>query len=42
MGTLGLTAGDVFWYGYVYGTTGFALADATTWSLENYVMITAQ
>jgi hypothetical protein len=42
MGTLGLSAGDQFWYGYVYGLTGFDLADTTTWSLENYTFITAK
>lgn len=35
MGTLGLSAGDQFYYGYVYGLTGFDLADDTTWELEN-------
>lgn len=42
MGTLGQAAGDQFWYGYVYGLTGFDLADTTTWNLENYTFITAK
>ena len=42
MGTLGMAAGDVFWYAYVYAPTAIDLTDSTSYSVENVIMITGQ